>query len=398
MKKRPTILVMTGYYLPGYKAGGPVKSVANIVENLHADFNFTILAADRDLGDNTPYPGVETNVWRKVGNAVVKYLEPNRRGIASIWREIEYSQADLLYLNSFFGSWFSVYPLLGLRIGTVKKMPVLIAPRGEFSKGALSLKSIKKRIYLEMAKSLGLFRTVSWQASSEFEKQDIIRETGVHASSVHVASDLASPLSTNILKGTRDHDDCLHVLFLSRISPKKNLDFALDVLRNVSATVAVNIYGPTEDSNYWSHCQEKINALPGNITVRYHGEVRPDAVCDIMRDNDLFFLPTMGENFGHVISEALSVGTRVLISDQTPWRDLSKFGFGDEFPLSDQGAFVARVEGLARQSPGQRMQDRVARHSTFQRINSSSQDKVRNKDMFTAVLLGARAREIGEAE
>jgi glycosyltransferase involved in cell wall biosynthesis len=38
----------------------------------------------------------------------------------------------------------------------------------------------------------------------------------------------------------------------------------------------------------------------------------------------LFFLPTRGENFGHVISESLQAGCPVLISDQTPWQGLEE--------------------------------------------------------------------------
>ena len=53
-----------------------------------------------------------------------------------------------------------------------------------------------------------------------------------------------------------------------------------------------------------------------------------------MAANDLFFLPTRGENFGHVIAEALSVGTPVLISDQTPWRKLAAVGLGHDLPLA----------------------------------------------------------------
>ena len=49
--------------------------------------------------------------------------------------------------------------------------------------------------------------------------------------------------------------------------------------------------------------------------------------------------PTFGENFGHVIFEALAAGCPILLSDQTPWRGLKEKGCGWDFPLSDHGAF-----------------------------------------------------------
>ena len=88
MKTKPTIVVCTGYYLPGYKSGGPVKSIENIVESLHSDFRFRLLTADRDLGDSSPYPELKKNEWKEVGNAEVKYLGPEQRTAPLIWSEM----------------------------------------------------------------------------------------------------------------------------------------------------------------------------------------------------------------------------------------------------------------------------------------------------------------------
>ena len=43
---------------------------------------------------------------------------------------------------------------------------------------------------------------------------------------------------------------------------------------------------------------------------------------------DAFLFPTFSENYGHVIVEALSVGTLVIISDRTPWNDVEESGVG----------------------------------------------------------------------
>ena len=56
--RRVTVLVFIGYYLPGYKAGGPVRSIANVVETLGDEFEFRIVTSDRDLLDEVPYPGI----------------------------------------------------------------------------------------------------------------------------------------------------------------------------------------------------------------------------------------------------------------------------------------------------------------------------------------------------
>jgi glycosyltransferase involved in cell wall biosynthesis len=62
-------------------------------------------------------------------------------------------------------------------------------------------------------------------------------------------------------------------------------------------------------------------------------------VLRVLAQHHLFFLPTHGENFGFVIVEALLAGCPVLISDQTPWRDLQTKGIGWEFPLLERQRF-----------------------------------------------------------
>jgi len=53
------ILTSVGYYLPGYKAGGPIRTLANMVDKLGDDFQFKIVTADRDFDDMKPYPEIK---------------------------------------------------------------------------------------------------------------------------------------------------------------------------------------------------------------------------------------------------------------------------------------------------------------------------------------------------
>jgi glycosyltransferase involved in cell wall biosynthesis len=119
----------------------------------------------------------------------------------------------------------------------------------------------------------------------------------------------------------------------------KNLDGAIALLRGLKGTLSFSIYGPIEDLAYWADCQALMASLPANVSVQYHGSVHPSEVTEVLAAHDLLFLPTRGENFGHVIVEALTVGRPVLISDQTPWRDLEKHGAGWEIALNNPEGF-----------------------------------------------------------
>ncbi|UUZ68378.1 glycosyltransferase [Polaromonas sp. P2-4] len=220
----------------------------------------------------------------------------------------------------------------------------------------MALKRWKKWPYIAALKQFQILERANWQASSEREAADIFRVMKsqsqiVKQHDVRIASDFvegvskdAPPASSwNIhiapnLPGEsggtgpagkrvpRLAGQPLRVCFLSRIAPMKNLDYALRVLAQVREPVRFSIYGPQEDVAYWLECQRLIDALPANIAVEVRGSVEHQHVATALTQHDLFFLPTRGENFGHVIHEALRAGMPVLISDQTPWRHLEQRG------------------------------------------------------------------------
>lgn len=334
------ILTLADYYLPGYKAGGPIRTLANMVEQLGGEFEFKIITADRDFKDESAYQGITVNHWNRVGKADVFYVSPKRRSLRGFKKILCSTECDVVYLNSFFSPYFTIKPLLLRRLRLTPEKPLIIAPRGEFSPGALGLKSLKKQAYLLAVKVFGLYRGVIWQASSKYEEADIRQWFGNNVlvviapdipPTIHVVDEL--PLKARKTKGS------LKVIFLSRISRMKNLDGALRMLDGLNGDICFDIYGPIEDKEYWVECEQIIGSLPENIKVRYHGTVSHEQVGAVMRGHDIFFLPTLGENFGHVILEALVAGCPVLLSDQTPWRGLEEKGVGWDLPLNKPELF-----------------------------------------------------------
>lgn len=344
----PTILVLLGWYVPGFRAGGPIRTLASIVERLGDEFEFKIVTRDRDHDGREPYPDIRVNEWQRVGKAQVLYLSPDRASPASIRRVVNDTPHDVLYLNSFFSPRFSVTPMLLRMFRLIDPRPVIMAPRGELSIDAVKLKAPRKRLFLAAARLVRLYRGVVWQASSGFEEADIRSTIGRGAGSspeVVVAGDLAAPPSAAVSRAARQKQPGrLRAVFLSRIAPMKNLEGALRMLAGVRGEVTLDVYGPLQDPEYWSRCQAVIASLPANVRVEYRGEARHDQVGEIFAAHDLFLFPTLGENFGHVIVEALSAGCPILISDRTPWRELEPSGAGWDLPLEHPERFTEVIQ------------------------------------------------------
>jgi glycosyltransferase involved in cell wall biosynthesis len=331
------------YYLPSFKAGGPVRSLSNTIEVLGDEFEFRVVTSDRDLGDATPFDEIQNGQWKRIGKAQVLYLSPKSKRIGSWKRLLNSIEYDLIYLNSFFST-LTVMTLFLRRIGKIPNKPILLAVRGEFGRGALSLKRFKKRIYLFLAKRCGLCSDISWHASSQYELAEMLSELHfprhsafVSAAPIFVAPDLPRDVGNTTNKEEPKpvkHSGSVRAIFLSRIARKKNLDLALKLLSKAKGKVLFDIYGPLEDVDYWRECQELMGRLPADITANYRGMVHPKDVARVFSQYHLFLFPTRSENFGHVILEAFCGGCIVLTSDATAWRGLESRMVGWDLPLS----------------------------------------------------------------
>lgn len=340
---KPVIATFVSYYLPGYKAGGPLQSIANLVDRLEDEFDFRIVTSNHDLGEEASYPDVPAMNWVPVGKAQVMYLPEKRLSLGEIASIINNIQPDALYLNSFFDRRFTILPLLARRLGRLlRELPVVLAPRGEFSEGALRLKRFKKKSFLLASRLAGMYSGLVWHASTRHEASDIRATMG--EVDIMCAVDLPRRLGKPSLRKPRREGDPLRVAFLSRLSPMKNLLYALDVLAKVRTPTVFTIYGPREDEEYWRRCAAAIAAMPPHVEVIEAGPIHHSEVVPTLALHDLFFLPTLGENYGHVFAEALEAGLRLLISDQTPWLNLAAAGVGYDLPLGDPDAFVRAIE------------------------------------------------------
>ena len=164
---KPRILIFTDWYLPGYKAGGPIKSCVNLVALLHSRFEFFVVCSDRDYLEQRPYPNTEPGAFRPVGEAQVCYLSPEEENYRQIADLIKALSPDRVYINGLFSRTYSIFPLLAAK--RLKKR-VIVSPRGMLAPGALAIKSLKKKVFLSGISMLGGYRNVEFHATDATEE------------------------------------------------------------------------------------------------------------------------------------------------------------------------------------------------------------------------------------
>jgi len=362
------ILILTGRYLPGFKDGGPVRSILNLSEWLGNEYDIRIMCLDRDHGDTNRYENIEVNTWTKVGNAQVFYVESfDARTVARLSDE-----ADLVYCCGP----YSDYAIIAMRLKKNGRMkaPLVVASMGSFSPDAFKIKGKKKEIFVKVMSFLGMFKKIVWSVTSEREEEELKAIIGDKAKCI-IASDLAR-------KGQNEHvykkaDNSLKVLFLSRISRKKNLIVLPDILERIDQNMEmlVDVYGIAEDEDYLKECLEKFQKLTANIKWEYKGEIDSEGVPKIFSEYDVFLFPTLGENYGHVIAESLGAGCVPVISDRTPWLDLDEHGCGYVCQLENLDSFKMALETLCLTN-GKEYEDLISNCFTY--IENKKQNDVNN--------------------
>jgi glycosyltransferase involved in cell wall biosynthesis len=344
-KKRKRVLVCLGRYLPGNSDGGPIRSIANMISHLSPYFDFYLVTADRDAQDAESYPGVIPNRWYRVGSARVLYC--SSVGTVILRHAFRDVNPDVLVLNSFQDRLTRIAVLLR-RIGAFGETPTILAPRGEFSTGAMQIRPRRKEFYRRAAKLLGLFENLLWQVSTPREQMELLEAAparGLDLKSIHVAyniTDAVASTATHVAK----ESGLLKLAFISRISEIKNPQYLLETLREIRGQVHLNCFGPIADKDlpYWEACKASLALLPGNIRVEYHGPLDHSAVPQVLHEHHFFVLPTRGENFCHAAAESFVNGTPVLLSDATPWIGLDEVYAGFDISLRDKERWVATIQ------------------------------------------------------
>jgi glycosyltransferase involved in cell wall biosynthesis len=322
------VLIINPYYVPGFKSGGPQRTVENIVDVFGSKNEIYILTQDHDFGSEEHYRGIINNKWTQVGNAKVMYVTEKQFK----WNAIKqaYFRFDIIYSCGLFEqnsiALLFIHRISYKKYGKDKK--IYVAPMGVFSSGAYNNASHKKKsLFIKTYKALGAFKNIIWSFTTESEVKEAEKILGYKLKNTDyiIAEDLPRKVDFDFYRKRaekyRKDSGKLNLVFISRISPIKNLTYALKILNSkYDGEISYDIYGIREDKNYWEECIALIKALPKNVHAKYCGELKPNQVLDIFSKYDAFLFPTRGENFGHVIYESMATGCFPIISDQTPWR------------------------------------------------------------------------------
>ena len=348
---KPILLILYDYFLPGFKAGGPIQSIGNMVSLLQENYDCRVITQGFDLNSNKPYDNINLNEWNNLylenssTSISVFYTKKGGTDFLTLERLFKKIKPDVVYVNGVYTFRFALQPLL-LSYFSIGKLPykIVVCPRGMLQEGALSSKAFKKRTYLFLLRVSGVLKHITWHATNKGELSDIGRFLGPDFKS-QIAHNIPRNPVTEVTSSNKKVGE-LRLIYLSLITEKKNLDLLIQILIKCKGNISLDIYGPIKDAAFWAKCRSLIQLAPSNISIIYKSLVLPSNIQQTLINYNALVLLTKGENFGHALVESLGVARPIITSINTPWHFLEEKKGGWIMPIENINECVAKMDSI----------------------------------------------------
>ncbi|MEM9544255.1 MAG: hormogonium polysaccharide biosynthesis glycosyltransferase HpsP [Cyanobacteria bacterium P01_E01_bin.42] len=306
--------------------GGPSQMVRGLSTALgQENVDVTILTTDSNGDVGQPPLDVPLDVPVKENGYCVRYFRcsPFRRYKFSLgllrWLARYGKEYDLAHIHALFSPVSTSAAIAARNID----LPYILRPLGTLDPADLQKKKQLKQIYAtfleapNLAKAAGIHFTSQEEAriSHRFGRKtrDIVVPLGVKLSGSLPATGLARQ-RWNI------KPEVPLILFMSRIDPKKGFDLlfpALATLQSEGVDFHFVLAGSnSQDPDYERSVFQMLEQEGLRSRATITGFVKGEEKLALLRDADLFVLPSYYENFGIAVAEAMLAGLPVLISNK----------------------------------------------------------------------------------
>jgi len=314
------ILHVVPTYLPATRYGGPIQSVHGLCKALvelgHEVHVYTSsLDGDGRLNvpEGTPVILDGVQVWYFRCRLIALCWLPSMRA------RLNASMADFdaVHLHSVF-----LWPMAkAARVARRHAVPYVVSPRGMLVPELIARRSaIAKRAWIYLIERRTLRQAQAIHVTSPLEADDLRR------CNLDLAPIAVLPNGTDIQTDFAREPRRNQWLFLGRLSWKKNLSALIDALAMVES-IELILAGPDEEG-IAAQLLDRAAQANCSARVRWIGEVDGPAKRELLRTAECLVLPSLNENFGNVVVEALAQACPVLVTPQVGARHIVEASAG----------------------------------------------------------------------
>jgi len=303
--------------------GGPSKAVIEMVKSLReanceveiatTDDNGEILL-DVSLNRLHEYQGVPVRFFARFSPNVhvVREFAFSSDLTRWLWQHIQ--EYDLVHVHAIFS-----YPsTIAMAIARLRNIPYIVRPLGQLCQWSLQQSAAKKSLYLNVIERKNINQSASLHLTSNAEKQEI-EQLNLECKNFVIPHGLAIPgIIPNASQLLREYFQLSSkepiILFLSRIHPKKGLEYLIQALTQIKDKKFTLIIAGNGDSDYEAQINSCLHDYGLEDCSLMTGFVEGELKQLLLQGANLFVLTSYSENFGVAVLEALAAGTPALVT------------------------------------------------------------------------------------
>jgi glycosyltransferase involved in cell wall biosynthesis len=313
--------------------GGPSQALLEMVQAQRQQGIDAVVATTNDHGDTTfsaPFgqridsgsipelvgPSVPVWIFPRVLSQRVALREFAIAPAMAPWLWRHVPEFDLVHIHAIFN-----YPTtLGMAVAKARGVPYIVRPIGSLGRWSLEQSRTKKQLYLNIVGRRLLEASDALHFTTVQEQQEAL-EAGFggasfilpHGVQVPAVSSEARQQLQAELQIPTDHQI---LLFLSRLHPKKGIEYLIDALANLPEENITLVIAGSGDAGYETTINQRIQIAGLSQQIRTIGFVSGERKNLLLQGSDLFVLPSYSENLGIAVLEAMAAGLPVITTPE----------------------------------------------------------------------------------
>lgn len=313
------IVMQTPNYLPATRYGGPIRSCHGLASALvRQGCEVDVVTSNVDGDEIVDIPVGEV---ADIDGVQVRYYpvnSPKRIYASSAMREAFDTlipNADLLHINGMF-LWPSVQ---AVRTAKSARVPYIVTPRGMLAPELIRGKStLIKKTWIALFERSTLRHAKAIHVTANLEAEGIRQQRLDLAPMVKIPNGVETP--------SRDQPDAAdqsiwqgipsgkRIAFLARLDWKKGVDLAINAVMALPDT-SLLLAGP-DQIGLKQKFELQIREAGHGDRIRFIGALDDQDKWRFLAGADVLMVPSLHENFGNTVVEALAVGTPVLCTHE----------------------------------------------------------------------------------